>query len=350
MHKEVIVVASSNKGKIKEIKEIFNTYEVLSIKDIEEKLNKKIIVNENQDTFKDNALEKVRDLYNQVGEDYIFIADDSGISIDALNGFPGVHTARWLDADDHTKNKELLKKLINVPKEKRTCHYTTVIALKNKNIEETFEYTLSGNISLEPRGTNGFGFDEIFELSNGKTLAEISTTEKLLISPRRKALDLVKEYITNIKLELVELGERNKLEKLLQLYLHDLSLYFPIPFNSNKCEYEYDLDKYFKDNYAYFIKRNNEILGFILIDNNKENNYEISEIFILNNYKRNHIGSKVVKQIFNIYRGNWIIKVVPNSKIAESFWINTIKEYTNNNYKEQYTGKYNRLEIYFNND
>ena len=93
-HKEVIVVASSNKGKIKEIKEIFNTYEVLSIKDIEEKLNKKIIVNENQDTFKDNALEKVRDLYNQVGEDYIFIADDSGISIDALNGFPGVHTAR----------------------------------------------------------------------------------------------------------------------------------------------------------------------------------------------------------------------------------------------------------------
>ena len=98
MKKETIVVASSNKGKIREIKEIFKDYEVLSIKDMEEKLNKKIIVNENKDTYKDNALEKVRDLYEQVGEEYICIADDSGISIDILDGFPGVHTARWLDA------------------------------------------------------------------------------------------------------------------------------------------------------------------------------------------------------------------------------------------------------------
>lgn len=165
MKKETIVVASSNKGKIREIKEIFKDYEVLSIKDMEEKLNKKIIVNENKDTYKDNALEKVRDLYEQVGEEYICIADDSGISIDILDGFPGVHTARWLDADDHTKNLELLKKVGKTPKDKRTCSYTTVIALKSKNIEETFEYVLSGIVSNETRGTNGFGFDEIFELS-----------------------------------------------------------------------------------------------------------------------------------------------------------------------------------------
>ena len=133
MKKETIVVASSNKGKIREIKEIFKDYEVLSIKDMEEKLNKKIIVNENKDTYKDNALEKVRDLYEQVGEEYICIADDSGISIDILDGFPGVHTARWLDADDHTKNLELLKKVDKTPKDKRTCSYTTVIALKSKN-------------------------------------------------------------------------------------------------------------------------------------------------------------------------------------------------------------------------
>ena len=152
----------------------------------------------------------------------------------------------------------------------------------------------------------------------------------------------------DIKLEKVIL--KDKLERLLQLYLHDLSLYFPITFNSNICKYEYNLDKYFIDNYAYFIKNNNDILGFILVDDNKNNNYEISEIFILNNYKRKNIGRKAVIKIFNTYRGNWTIKAVPNSKVAEPFWISTIKDYTNNNYIEEHTGKYNRLEIYFNNN
>lgn len=111
MNKQKILVASSNKGKIKEIKEIFKDYEVLPLKEAEELLNKELIVTEEQNTYKDNALEKVRGLYEQVGEDYICIADDSGISIDALDGFPGVHTARWLDADDHTKNLHLLDKV-----------------------------------------------------------------------------------------------------------------------------------------------------------------------------------------------------------------------------------------------
>ena len=77
----------------------------------------------------------------------------------------------------------------------------------------------------------------------------------------------------NIKLEKVRLEDRNKLERLLQLYLHDLSLYFPITFNSDICQYEYDLDKYFIDNYAYFIKSDKDILGFVLIDDNGNNNY-----------------------------------------------------------------------------
>ena len=79
------------------------------------------------------------------------------------------------------------------------------------------------------------------------------------------------------------------------------------------------------------------------------NNYEISEIFVLNNYKRNKIGKESVTKVFNLHRGNWTIKAVPNSIIAESFWKNIVKEYTNNNYIEEYTGKYNRLEIYFSN-
>ena len=89
--------------------------------------------------------------------------------------------------------------------------------------------------------------------------------------------------------------------------------------------------------------------NFVLIDDNRNNNYEISEIFVLNNYKRNKIGNEVAIKVFDMYKGNWTIKAVPNSKVAESFWKMVVKDYTNNNYIEKYTGKYNRLEIYFSN-
>ena len=195
--KKKILIASSNKGKIKEFKEIFKDFDVIPLKEAEELLGKELIVEEEQNTFKDNALEKVRGLYSQVGEDYVCIADDSGISIDALDGFPGVHTARWMDADDHIKNLHLLEKVKDIKKEDRGCHYTTVIALKSKNIEKTFEYTLDGIVSNEVRGDNGFGFDEIFELDNGKTLAEISMEEKFELSPRKKDLDQLREFLKN---------------------------------------------------------------------------------------------------------------------------------------------------------
>lgn len=201
MKSKKIIIATSNKGKIKEFKDIFKDYDVISKKEAEELLSKEIIIKEDKNTFKDNALEKVRCLYEQVNDELICIADDSGLSIDALDGFPGVHTARWMDADDHTKNLHLLEKLKDVKKENRTCHYTTVIALKSKNIEKTFENTLDGIISDEARGNNGFGFDEIFELENGHTLAEISSDEKYKISPRKKDLDQIKEeFKKNVEL------------------------------------------------------------------------------------------------------------------------------------------------------
>lgn len=155
----------------------------------------------------------------------------------------------------------------------------------------------------------------------------------------------------NIELEKVTKDEKNKVEKLLQLYLHDLSMYFPITFDSSKCEYIYDdLDKYFTNNYAYFIKFKNNICGFIFIDNNKKDNYEISEMFILNNYKRKKVGETAVKKIFDMYKGNWTIKAVPSSKIAEKFWTKTIDNYTNGNFKIEHTGKYARAEIFFSNN
>ena len=193
MNNKTIILASNNQGKIKEIKYIFKDYDVIALKEAEQLLGKELIVKEDQETFRDNALEKVRTLYDQVGDTYTCIADDSGLSIDSLDGFPGVHTARWMDADDHTKNLMLLERVEG--KEDRTCHYTTVIALKDANEERVFEYTLDGQIADNCRGDNGFGFDEIFEIENGKTLAEISTEEKTSISPRTKELEKIEQYL-----------------------------------------------------------------------------------------------------------------------------------------------------------
>lgn len=154
----------------------------------------------------------------------------------------------------------------------------------------------------------------------------------------------------NIELVKVNKNEKRKLEKLLQLYLHDLSLYFPLDFDSEKCEYKYDLDKYFNNDFAYFIKSDNNILGFIFIDNNGESNYEISEMFVLNNYKDKKVGTTSVIKAFDLYKGNWTIKAVPKSEIAEKFWVKVVSEYTNNNYKLYHTGKYGRAELYFSNN
>lgn len=153
----------------------------------------------------------------------------------------------------------------------------------------------------------------------------------------------------NITLTKVNKNEKNLLNNLMQLYLHDLSLYFPIDFDSKTCQYKYNLESYFHNNYAYFIKMNSELIGFILIDKFTEDKYEISEIFILNNYKNQNIGKQAVNKIFDMYKGKWQIKVVPSSPKAKSFWNKTISDYTDNNYKLIHTGKYNRAEFYFNN-
>ena len=150
-------------------------------------------------------------------------------------------------------------------------------------------------------------------------------------------------------LKQIENKDKNKLNNLLQLYLHELSEIFKIDFNQETCTYKYDnIDKYFKDNNhkPYFIVNDNEINGFILLDI-LENKYEVSEMFVLNNYKNNKVGNKAATELFDMYKGNWIVKVVPNSPKAENFWIKTIKKYTNNNYEITHTGKYNRAELTF---
>lgn len=151
-----------------------------------------------------------------------------------------------------------------------------------------------------------------------------------------------------IILKQVEKKDINLLGNLMQLYLHELSENFKIDFNDKTCEYEYDLSPYFEKDKAYFILDDEKIVGFILIDIN-EDSFEISEIFVLNNYKRQGIAKKAVYKIFDMYKGNWIIKAVPNSKTAENFWYNVINEYTDNDFELEHIGKYERAEFKFKN-
>ncbi len=155
----------------------------------------------------------------------------------------------------------------------------------------------------------------------------------------------------NIDVRLIKKEEIPILEKLLQLYLHDISLYFPIEFDSKNGVYLYeDLSKYFNNsnNYPYFIEYNDSIAGFILIDI-IDNCNVVQEIFVMNNYKSLGIGRIAINKVFDAYKGKWIIKVVPNSIKAERFWDMVIKEYTKDNYFAEKVGKYNRAVFAFDN-
>lgn len=155
-----------------------------------------------------------------------------------------------------------------------------------------------------------------------------------------------------MKLELIKKEEQIILERMMQLYLHNISVFFPIPFNSKSGTYEYDdIEKYFSadnENQAFFIKKDKDICGFILF--NIVNNINIiQEIFVLNNYKRIGIGKMAVEELFNRNKGDWEIKSLPGSEPAEKFWISVVKSYTSDNFNIEYVGKYNRVVIRFNN-
>lgn len=185
-----IIIASGNKGKIKEAQEILNEYKIIPMKE----LGVEIDVEEDEDTFEGNAIKKAETIAKELNGKKC-IADDSGIEIEHLNGFPGVYTKRWHEGTDRERNLAIIEKLRDVPKEKRKIKFVTAIAISDgKDTISAVEY-IEGYVSEKVRGDNGFGFDEIFELSNGKTLAELSQEEKNKISARKKALESLKRKL-----------------------------------------------------------------------------------------------------------------------------------------------------------
>lgn len=189
MQKEIII-ASGNKGKIKEAQEILKEYKIIPIKE----LGVDIDVEEDKETFEENAVKKASVISKELNG-RMCISDDSGIEIEYLDGFPGVFTKRWHAGTDRERNLEIIKKLQGVEKSKRKIIFTTAIALVEGDNIYTGVAKIEGYVSENVRGDNGFGFDEIFELENGKTLAELTEEEKNQISARRKALEIVKNKL-----------------------------------------------------------------------------------------------------------------------------------------------------------
>ena len=185
-----IVFASNNKGKIREVQEILTDYKILSL----EEMGIDIDVEEDKDTFEGNAIKKAVEISKYLNGKMV-IADDSGIEIEYLDGFPGVFTKRWNPGTDRERNLSIIKKLDGIGKQDRKITMVTAIALAQSEKVITTKGIVDGYVVKEPRGENGFGFDEIFELENGKTLAELSSEEKNKISARKRALEALKEKL-----------------------------------------------------------------------------------------------------------------------------------------------------------
>lgn len=184
--KKQIVMASGNKEKIREAQEILKDYEIIPINEI----GINIDVVEDQDTFEGNAIKKAEIIARKL-DGKMCLADDSGIQIEYLNGFPGVNTKRWHNGTDRERNLAIIEKLKGVTKENRKVKFVTIMAISDGKNTIFATGVIDGYIAENPRGENGFGFDEIFELEDGRTLAEISAEEKNQISARRRALELL---------------------------------------------------------------------------------------------------------------------------------------------------------------
>ena len=193
MDKE-IVIASGNKGKIKEAQEILKEYKIVPMKDI----GIEIDVEEDQETFIKNAIKKAETIAKEL-KNKMCIADDSGIEIEYLDGFPGVYTKRWHKGTDRERNLSIIEKLKGISREKRKIKFVTAMAISDGNNTVSTVANIEGYVAENVRGQNGFGFDEIFELENGKTLAELLPEEKNELSARKKALE-------NLRYELIKRG------------------------------------------------------------------------------------------------------------------------------------------------
>ena len=183
--------ATNNIHKLKEVQEVVgDSFQIESMRSLG--INEDIP--EDQQTLEGNALQKARFLYDRTGESCF--ADDTGLEVDALNGAPGVYSARYAgDAKNSFDNMALLLKNMS-GKQNRKAHFRTVIALILDGKEYLFEGIVNGTIAEEPRGTAGFGYDPLFVPDGySTTFAEMDSEAKNAISHRGRAVEKLAAFL-----------------------------------------------------------------------------------------------------------------------------------------------------------
>jgi XTP/dITP diphosphohydrolase len=196
-----LVLATSNQGKVREIRALCSEFEVIAYTELIDGFE----IVEDGATFKENALIKARAVYKALGDtEAIILSDDSGISVDAMEGAPGIYSARF--AGEGANDRENLCALVDAMKARgfssSPAHYTAAIAIVSKEGEQTVHGWMHGTAITEPRGEKGFGYDPMF-IPEGydKTLGELDEDVKSKLSHRSKALALAKIVLETIKKE-----------------------------------------------------------------------------------------------------------------------------------------------------
>ena len=199
-----LVLATSNKGKVKEIKALCKEYEVIPYSELIQEFE----IIEDGDTFKENALIKARAVFKALNDapqgydkNVVVIADDSGISVDVLDGAPGIYSARYggPDADDKDNLHKLMKDIKAAGVESSPAYYTAAIAIVTNKSEQCVHGWMYGDAITEAKGDSGFGYDPMFiPLGFDKTLGELDDEVKKKLSHRSKALSLALKIIKTL--------------------------------------------------------------------------------------------------------------------------------------------------------
>jgi len=193
-----ILIATTNQGKVQEIRGLVRDLPVvfLSLPDVSDVPE----VVEDGATFEENALKKARVMAHATG--MVTLADDSGLCVDALEGRPGVHSARYAgeSATDEEKYMRILEEMQDVPESERSARFVCALALVNADGEEAlFRGVCEGQITRDPRGTFGFGYDPIFFYEEaGCTFAEMDREAKNSVSHRGRALREFADFLRRI--------------------------------------------------------------------------------------------------------------------------------------------------------
>lgn len=200
-----LVIATSNAGKLREMQALLSPalpWQIVSLADFPSFE----MPPEDGKTMAQNA--RIKAVFCARKLQLPCLADDSGLEVDALNGEPGVHSARWFPGTDQDRSTALLARLQDVPTNERTARFRCALclAMSEDNLHQV-EATCEGRIALAPRGENGFGYDPIFEISAashshpsliGKTMAEVTPSQKAELSHRARAVKMLLEKLKSI--------------------------------------------------------------------------------------------------------------------------------------------------------